>query len=320
MSRPTADAGDRAAGAASRDRPASGLPVSLATVLGAIALVPTAGVLTLRLLRNAPIGLPPVGRAAAPTVTTLSAVVPALAAVGLAVDTDDRAERVALAAVGVFALVGAADAAVWLPAAAAVVVGTVAALALGLAERADARVGAIDSLGVAFAPIARPAAVAALGALALAWSLAASAGLGTTTLRPAGAVVAFATLAALPLARGVDGAVDLGLWAVAAFTVVVAAASAPFVAGAVALVAFGAGTVPLTLIALGIGGALAAVVADARRRAFAPAVAAALLLFAGVPATLPRAVAFALGLIVLVREWDGAGSESGTTAGGVADA
>lgn|GEM_PF-923860 len=320
MSRPTADASERAADAASRGRLASGLPVSLATLLGAVALVPTAGVLVLRLARNAPVGLPSVERAAAPAMTGLAAVVPALAVLGLAVDTDARAERVALAAVGTFALVGAAADAAWLPAAAAVLVGTSAALVVALAERAHARVGPVDSLGVAFAPVARPAAVAALGALALAWSLAASAGLGTTTLRPAGAAVAFATLAALPLARGVDGTVELGLWAVGAFGVVVAAASAPFVAGAVALVALGAGTVPLALLALGTGGALATVVADARRRAFGPAVAAALLLSAGVPATLPRAVAFALGLIVLVREWDGAGSEPGTTAGGVADA
>ncbi|ELZ22295.1 ABC-type phosphate transport system permease component [Halosimplex carlsbadense 2-9-1] len=320
MSRPTADAGERAAGAASRDRPASGLPVSLATLLGSAALVPTAGVLALRLARNAPVGLPPAGRAATPAVTTLAAVVPALALLGLAVDADARAERVALAAAGVFGLVGAADAAAWLPAAAAVLAGTSAALVVELAERAHVRVGPVDSLRAAFAPIARPAAVAALGALALAWSLAASAGIGTTTLRPAGAAVAFATLAALPLARGVDRTLDLGLWAVAAFAVVVAAASAPFVAGAVALVAFGAGTVPLALLALGIGGALTTVVADARRRAFGPAVAAALLLFAGVPGTLPRAVAFALGLVVLVREWAPAGAETERTPGGVADA
>ncbi|WP_135364008.1 hypothetical protein [Halosimplex halophilum] len=327
MSRPTANAGDSTAGSGDRTAPsdarerlAGGIPGSPAALLGAAALVPTAGVLVVRLLRNAPGGLPPVGRAAAPTVTALAAVVPALAALGLAVGVDARAERVALAAVGVFGLVGAVDAAAWLPAAAAVLAGTGAALVVGLRERAHARVGAVDSLRAALAPVARPGAVAALGTLALAWSLAASAGFGTTTLRPAGAAVAFATLAALPLARRLDGVVDLGLWAVTAFAVVVAAASAPFVAGAVALVAFDAGTVPLSLLALGIGGAVATVVADARRRAFGPAVAAALLLTAGVPATLPRAVAFALGLVVLVREWAPAGPVARETTGGVADA
>ncbi|QPV63580.1 hypothetical protein I7X12_02800 [Halosimplex litoreum] len=311
MSRPTTDAGDRAANptglAAVRDRFDAAVAPSLATVLGAVAFVSTAGVLALRLLRNALGGLPLVGHAVAPAVTTLAAVVPALAVLGLATEADARAERVALAAVGAFGLVGAADAAAWFPAAAAVLVGTTAGLAVALAERAHARVGAVDSLRAAFAPIARPSAVAALGTLALACSLAASAGFGTTTLRPAGAALVFATLAALPLARRLDGTVDLGLWVVAAFAVVVAAASAPFVAGAVALVAFDAGTVPLSLLALGIGGALATVAADARRRAFGPAIAAALLLCAGVPATLPRAVAFALGLLVLVREWAPAG-------------
>jgi hypothetical protein len=320
VSQPTPDAGDSTVRTAVRTRIGDGLPGSPATLAGAVALVPTAGVLVLRLVRNAPGGLPPVGRAAAPTVTTLAAVVPALAVLGLAVDTDARAERVALAAVGVFGLVGAVDAAAWLPAAAAVLAGTGAALVAELADRAHAHVGPTDSLRAALAPVARPGAVAALGALALAWSLAASAGLGTTTLRPAGAAVAFATLAALPLARGLDGVVDLGLWVVAAFAVVVAAVSAPFVAGAVALVAFDAGTVPLSLLALGIGGAVATVVADARRRAFGPAVAAALLLTAGVPATLPRAVAFALGLVVLVREWPPAGAETEGLSGGVADA
>ncbi|WP_436910169.1 hypothetical protein [Halosimplex marinum] len=327
MSQPTANTGDSAADTGertalsdARERLDGGLPGSPATLAGAVALVPTAGVLVLRLVRNAPGGLPPVGRAVAPTVTTLAAVVPALAVLGLAVGTDARAERVALAAVGVFGLVGAVDAAAWLPAAAAVLAGTGAALVVELRERAHARAGAVDSLRAALAPVARPGAVAALGTLALGWSLAAAAGLGTTTLRPAGAAVAFVALAALPLVRRLDGLVDLGLWAVGTFAVVVAAASAPFVAGAVALVAFDAGTVPLSLLALGIGGAVATAVADARRRAFGPAVAAALLLTAGVPATLPRAVAFALGLVVLVREWDGSGPGIGKTTGGVADA
>lgn len=330
MSRPTAEAGDTTADrgdatalTATRDRLSGDLPVSLATALGAVALVPTAGVLALRLVRNAPGGLPPLGRAAVPAVATLAAVVPALALLGLAADTDARTERVALAAVGVFGLVGAADGAAWLPAAAAVVVGTGAALVVELAGRADAAVGAVDSVDsfrAAFAPIARPVAVAALGTLALAWSLAASAGFWTTTLRPVGSAAAFATLAALPLARRLDGTVDLGLWAVGAFAVVVAAASAPFVAGAVALVAFDAGTVPLSLLALGIGGCVATVVADARQRAFGPAVAAALLLAAGVPATLPRAVAFALGLLVPIGEWAPAGPQAGGPSGGVADA
>ncbi len=306
-----------------RRRAAGDLPVSTAALLGAVALVPTAGVLGLRVLRNAPVALPDVARTATPAVQTLAAVVPALAALGLAVGSDRRAARVALAAVGVFGLLGAVDAAAWLPAAAAVLVGTTAALALDLGGLVDPLRADTDPRD-ALSPAIRPASLAALGVLALAWSLIASAGIGTTTFRPAGAALAFATLAALPLVRGLDGAVELGLWALAAFAVTVTAASAPFVAGAVVLVAFGAGSVPFVLLALGIGGAVATVVADARRGALGPAVGAALLLAAGVPATLPRAVAFGLGLLLVVREWAPAARPVSTdraeARGGVADA
>ncbi|WP_436927158.1 hypothetical protein [Halosimplex amylolyticum] len=300
MSQPTADG----TGLADDERGyrAAALPVSLATLLGAVALVPTAGVLGLRLLRNAPTTLPPVARTATPAATAAAGVVPALAMLGLAIATDRRGERIALAAVGVFAVLGAVDPAAWLPAAAAVLVGTTVALPLELGRLVDP-LRADTDLRDALGPALGPAALAALGVLALTWSLVASAGIETTTFRPAGAALAFATLAALPLVRVLDGAVELGLWALAAFAVAVAAASAPFVAGAVVLVAFGAGSVPFVLLALGIGGAVATAVADARRGALGPAVGAALLLAAGVPATLPRAVAFALGLVVLVREW-----------------
>ncbi|WP_459192031.1 hypothetical protein [Halosimplex sp. J119] len=319
MSQPTVDGAE----AADPGLRLGGRPVSLAALLGAVALVPTAGVTLVRVLRNAPASLPAVVRDSTPAVEGLAAVVPALAVLGLALAATTRTRRVALAAVGVFALVGAVADAAWLPAAAAVTVGTTAALASAVGRMADP-LRADTRLRDAFAPIARPAALVALGVLALGWSLVASAGIETTTFRPAGATLAFVTLAALPLVRGIEGALALGLWAVAAFAVVLAAASAPFVAGAVVLVAFGAGSVPLALLALGIGGAVATIVADARRRAFGPAVGAALLLAAGVPATLPRAVAFALGLLVIVREWDptarAALAAGDAAAGGVADA
>ncbi|WP_123533325.1 hypothetical protein [Halosimplex salinum] len=319
MSRPTAG---RADVAGARRRGEGGLPVSVATLLGALALAPTVGVLVLRVLRNAPATLPPVLRGSTPTMATIAAFVPAFAVIGLAAATDRRAERVALAAVGVFALLGAVDAAAWLPAAAATVAGASAVLAIEFRGRAGHSTRPLSR--ATLSRIARPALVTGLGVAALAVSLAASAGVATATLRPAGATLAFATLAALPIARALDG-VDLGLWVVAAFAVTVGAVSAPFVAGAVVLVAFGAGSVPFVLLALGIGGALATTVADARRGALGPAVAAALLLSAGVPATLPRAVAFAFGLVLLAREWGPMAGDihsDGTapSAGGVADA
>lgn len=315
-------AADGAALADARDRIQRDSPVSVATALGVLALVPTVGVLLLRLVRNLPVGLPAVVRGASPAVETLAAVVPALALVGLAIVVERRAERVALAAVGVFVLLGTADSAAWLPAAAATVAGATAAVALELRERLPA--GADPLSTPALRAVSGPAVVAVLGVLTLVCSLGASAGFATTTLRSAGAVLVFGTLAALPVLRSLEGSLGLAIWVVATFAVVVGAASAPFVAGAVVLVALGAGTAPLALLALGIGGGVATVVADTRRHAFGAAVGAALVLFAGVPATLPRAVAFALGLVVLVREWgptaDPTADESSASTRGVADA
>jgi len=319
VSQPAAD-GPALAGA--RSRLQGGLPVSVTTAFGALALVPTAGVLFFRLVRNLPVGLPAVARGASPAVEALAAVVPALAMVGLAIVAERRAMRVSFAAVGVFALLGAADGAAWLPAAAATLSGAAIVLALDLRERLPDGVEPLSKAGLR--RISGPAVVAGLGLVALATSLTASAGIETTSLRPAGTLLVFATLAVLPLVRSLDDYFDLGLWVVATFAIVVGAASAPFVAGAVVLVALGAGTAPLALLAMGLGGGFATVVADTRRTAYGPAVGAALVLVAGVPATLPRAVAFALGLVILVREWDGttdAVAKSTTTAaGGVADA
>lgn len=307
MSQPTAD--EALTGASHHI--GDGIPVSPAAALGAVALVPTAGLTTLRLLRNAPVGLPSAARAATPVVATLAAVVPALALLGLALATERRAGRVALAAVGVFAVLGAVDTAAWLPAAAATVVGGAVALALELGLTDDVSSHTLRR-------IQGPALVAALGVAALTCSLAGSAGIGPAALRPAGATLAFVTLASLPLARGLDGTVDLGLWVAVTVGVVAGAVAAPFVAGAIVLVALGAGAVPFALVAIGVGGAVATAVADARRHAFGPAVAAALLLLAGVPGTLSRAVAFVLALVVLAREWDVA--DAAVASGGVTDA
>lgn len=289
MSRPTVAPHD---GAERRQR--RGRSVPPAALLGAGALVPAAGVTLLRLARNAPVSLPRALSDVTPAVEALAAVAAGLAFVGLAAVTDRRAERVAVAAVGVFAVPGAVADAAWLPAATAAVTGCAAALAL----RAVPVAAPLRRRG-------RPLVPAALGLLALAASLTGSAGLWTASLRPLGASLTFAAMAALPFARTPDAPVgaEPWLWGVATAAVVLAAANAPFVAGAVALAALGAGSVSLPLLAAGVGGALTAATVDLHRRAYAPAVGAALLLFAGAPATLPRAAAFALGLVATARGW-----------------
>ncbi|MFB6139818.1 MAG: hypothetical protein ABEJ26_05230, partial [Halosimplex sp.] len=73
MSQPTADGADRTGATGVGRLVAGDLPVSAAALLGALALVPTAGGLALRLLRNAPVAFPPAVRAAAPAVEALAA-------------------------------------------------------------------------------------------------------------------------------------------------------------------------------------------------------------------------------------------------------
>ncbi len=310
MSRPTVSRYDGTARRHARDR-----SVPPAALLGAGALVPAAGVTLLRLLRNAPVALPRAVYDVEPAVEAFAAVAAGLAFVGLAASTDRRAERAALAAIGVFAVLGVLDGAAWLPAAAATSTGCAAAVAL------RARV----VVGTPLWRRGRPLVPAALGLLTIAASLAGSAGLWTASLRPVGASLAFATAAALPVARLPDAPVgaELWLWGVVTAAAVLAAASAPFVAGAVALTALGAGSVSLPLLAAGVGGAVAAAVVDLRHRAYEPAVGAALLLFSGTPTTLPRAAAFALGLVVLARGWTSPATGSvghAATRGGETDA
>lgn len=293
----------------------------LATTVGLVALAPVAALTLARLLRNSPAGLPAAVREAVPVLTTLAAVVPAFAFLALGAAADRRPARTAHLALGVFPAMAVATDGAWLAAAAVVAVVSAAALALALRDRATGDGSATLSVeGLA------PAVVSVFGVAAIAASLAGAAGIAPLTLLPLGAAAAFATLAALALGRLTDG-VDLLVWVGAAVAVGWWAIGAPFVAGAVTLVAFGAGQVPFVLLVLGVGGAVAVSVAALRRGAVGPAVGALLLLFAGVPGRLPRAVAFALGLVVLVRTWDAgrpdataASAGTATTSGGGTDA
>lgn len=270
------------------------VPPSVQATLGSIALAPVAATTALRVLRNAPAPLPEWLGATLSAVSTLSAIAPALALAGLGAVADRRAERVALLAAGVFPLLAAFGDPAWLPAAAALVAGGGTAVALTLQRRG-------------FPPA--PTAVAALGGGALACSLAGVAGVAPVALRSLGATLAFAALAALPVARSLDTA-GLLAWVIGTLAVVWLVASAPFVAGAVTLVAFAAGDVPAVLLAGGVAGALVVALAAGWRRNLGVAVGALLLLAAGAPAGLARGTAVVLGLVVLVATWDGVASET----------
>ncbi|MFB6123027.1 MAG: hypothetical protein ABEJ78_06180 [Haloferacaceae archaeon] len=253
--------------------------------LAAVALLAAAVPFSLRLGRNVPgtaVASLPGSYDAAVVATTLAL---ALVAVGLAVGTPDRVERVALSSLAAFApLAFAADAA-YLPAAGAVTAagGVVAwrRLARETPDRARIRTARLLFGG---------AAVAGVGC-----SLGATTGLVPVVGRRVGTLLALLAAAAAGVAVGVR-AVDWAAGAVTASLVYLAGTTAPYVAGAVALVAGGVVGASLPLLAAGVGGLAAASVGSLRRGSFVPACGALVVLVGGVPVTVSRALAVVLGV------------------------
>lgn len=205
--------------------------------------------------------------------------------VGLATADPDR--RLGLVVAGVFGGLGTVAPAAALPAAAGVVGGGVLAT-----------VGPTTSGN-------RPSAWARLHAglvlVAVALALGSAVGALDVGARRAGGTLAFLALASLPLAyrSSLAGGLIGGL---AALAVLVLGSVAPYTTGAIALVGFGAVGVPLAVIALGVGGGVAAASSGLRRGERSTALGAGLLVVAAVPATTTAAMAAVLGLSVL---WGG---------------
>ncbi len=237
-----------------------------------------------RVARNAPLGEAPAGIQPVHDLAGPAAVVvPAAVAVAVGVADDDDRALVGLVAAGVFALFAGFGP------------GGAAAAAAGVLPVAAALV-AVPAL------LDRPrrrAPVAALAVAAVALSLGATAGPFGPDVRWLGTVAALGALAVAPLAvRPSPLALGAGVGAAAA--VAAGALAAPFVAGA-ALLAVGAAVDPgIALAALGVGGGVAVVAEGARRRRVTGVAAGILLLGAGVPATVPRALAVVLGLHLLI--------------------
>ncbi|WP_372480776.1 phosphate ABC transporter permease [Halomicrobium sp. HM KBTZ05] len=203
----------------------------------------------------------------------------ALAALWLGASGDDPVAGVGLLFVGVFGLLAAAVG-LATPAAVAVATGT-GVVAVGFRRRLTVWTGAATALLVA----------------AVAVGLAA--GFGWPGLRPLGSTLALLGIAATPLYAGA-GPRAVGVGA-GAFAVVVAVGLAnPFVAGATTLVGSGVVGTSLVVVGLAVAGAVTAASVALRERRFALLVGVALLAFAGVPATLSRAVPFALGIATLL--------------------
>lgn len=125
------------------------------------------------------------------------------------------------------------------------------------------------------------------------------AGVVLDALRPLAVVVLLGSLATTPLLADPDVPSWLaGL--VAATGILLAGVVSPFVTGAVTLVVGGAAAAPLWLLALGGGGLVTTAAALARDHEYCAAAGGVLVLVAGVPVSLQRAVAVVFGLVLLL--------------------
>lgn len=203
----------------------------------------------------------------------------ALVALGLGATADDPVTGVGLLFVGVFGLL-AVGVGLATPAAVALVAGT-AVVAVGSRAELDAVTGAATALLV----------------VALAVSLAG--GVVRPTLRPTGSTLALLAVAATPAFAATDWRAFLG--GGVAFVLVTAVALAnPFVAGATTLVGSGVVGTSMPVVALAVGGAVTTASAALRQRRFGLLTGVVILALAGVPATLSRAIPFALGVATLL--------------------
>ena len=255
-------------------------PVETVAVAGALATVFT--VALVRLALNAPVSLPSAVADAYDVVTTAALVGPALAALCLGVTSDRLPSRVGYLCLGVFALLTTLTSSLSIPAGVALVAGG----ALVVSSRPIRRTS-------------RSSVVAGLFAVAVVLALGSAVGVLAVSLRSVGTTAWLVGLACTPLLTHPRRS-DLLLGVAVAGGVLASGVVAPFVTGAVALVGFAVVGAPFVLVALGVGGVIAALASAVRAGQRRRAVGLGLLLFAGVPATMPRALAVVLGVTLLV--------------------
>lgn len=230
---------------------------------------------------NTPVG--PGGVSAA--LFGLSTAVTALGAVGLEMTTEDPTAGVGLLFVGVFGILSLVTGAVTLPAAVAVGAGT-AAVALAVRRSLT------------------PASVAAVGVLLIALTAGLVSGVGGwASLRPAASALALVGVAVTPVFAATTGRALIA-GGLTFGTVVAVGLVNPFVMGTVTLVGGGVVGTSLPVVAFAAGGAVTAASAAGRRGEWLLFGGVALLALAGVPATLGRAIPFALG-VATVTLWEG---------------
>ncbi|MBV0923796.1 hypothetical protein KTS45_06230 [Halomicroarcula limicola] len=259
---------------------------------GAVALAAVALRTAVHVLHNVPFDPVTFGPTIRAGVALGTPLVLALALVACALAATAAPARVGLLFAGVFGPMAVLSDAATLPAVAAVTVG-----------------GGLALLGTLGVPASRddwPRWIVAAGLVAaVAVSLGSGVGVVDGGFRALGAALALGSLAVLPLGTAVDRA-GAAAGGVGFAAVALASGAKPYVVGSALVTGFAVVGVPHVLVALAVAGAVAAAVTGVRRDALSPslAVGASLLLLAGVPATLPRAMAVLVGatLAVLDRE------------------
>ncbi|MFB6128971.1 MAG: phosphate ABC transporter permease [Halorhabdus sp.] len=258
-----------------------GLPAVDRSTLAAPAVLAVGLLFASRLAINARASVPIDLVALQELLVPVSALVTAGSLAAIAMTTPRRDEAVGLAFVAAFGAVGTlADAAVT-PAAVALVGGS------GLALVGQVQAGHRGRLAVGVLLVA-----------GLAASFTAAIGLVPTAVRPLGTQLALLGIAGTPLSIA-QSRVDWGAGVAASAALVALAIVGPFVLGATALVAGGIVGASLPIMALAVGGLTTTASAAIRTRRHPQALGAGLLLFAGVPGTLPRALGFVLAIALL---------------------
>lgn len=255
---------------------------------GVLALAFVVPLAATRLALNAPVSVPLTATGSWQALVEATALVgPAVAAIVFGLTDDDPAAQVALVSIGTFGLLAVPFEAASVPAYGAVVAGTWLVALLGLRDR----------LGFGAVQWAKALIVGAL-LLGLTLSLLGSAGFAPARFRPVGSLLTLVGVASVPAL--VDATyIEWALYGLIAAIVLSVGVTAPFVTGAIVLVVGGAIGVPLLLVALATGGA-ASTVAVGLRSDLRVAAAGGLLLAAGVPATLTRAFATTVAIVLLL--------------------
>jgi hypothetical protein len=251
---------------------------------GGLALLTAGALATARATLNA--GLLPAVAGSMGAIRVLAVLGLVVAASMLATVTDDEIERVGLAFVGVFGLLGALEPHVATGAVVAITAGGV----LAVARRWLRTERGVDWH---LLPV-----VAILGAVGI--SLLGAVGVEPTTFSTLGSHLFLLGGAATPALLHHSRANWAFGGAVAAVLVAVGL-TAPFVTGAVTLVAGGIVGASLLVVAIGLCGLVTTGSAALRQRQWYAAVGVTLLVVGGVPATVPRALAVVLGVLLLVE-------------------